>query len=519
MVMWFAQRPPSIDAVTPSTAETGATITVEGSGFGQQGRLTIDRRGLPEAAVRRWTSNLIILTIPERQASGLVRVTTRNGESNPVFLTVADQLPRTRGGAGVQVDAVSPDALAVGGRLIIEGRGFGPRTGGSRVRIAANGGFHEWRGASSLVPVWTEQRIELVLDRPVPPGSYELEINGSAVEQALRIAEPQASVAYGPAESYGLTLTTRAENAAEEMVLVVPRLPDLPEQPASQLVESNREPVDRDSRSVRYRLATVEAGGDDEEAPPPVQLVERTVVVERRSLRWSLDAALGSAVLLEPWFRLAFRPWLAPPGPTAEPQADELISELAAGIDVTAPVITIVRSLDERVRTRLDPDPAGVSRPWELTGTDPETGARAAAYAELAVALARRLGVPARRHMGVILDDAGEAVDHVWVEYFVPGPGWYPSDPALADGLHASRTSGLDAFYGEQRVTLGALDARRASIAIDGREPVRRYPLGAVLLPEESWAPGHLWMESPAATLPDDLRVRWERPRLFPWFN
>jgi len=62
-------------------------------------------------------------------------------------------------------------------------------------------------------------------------------------------------------------------------------------------------------------------------------------------------------------------------------------------------------------------------------------------FSSLFIAACRNLGIPAR---GVVGMTEGEDAWHVWAEFYVPGHGWVPVDPAASDGL---RPEGNEALY------------------------------------------------------------------------
>jgi hypothetical protein len=154
-------------------------------------------------------------------------------------------------------------------------------------------------------------------------------------------------------------------------------------------------------------------------------------------------------------------------------------------------------------------DPAGLAA----------DGGSLSTYADLAAYLGRAVGVPTRRHYGVVLDDGQTSVIHRWLEFFVPTVGWVPADPALGDGAFGEAMRSVAELYGDDPASgsLGYLDARRVTVARDGELPVPMYPLGERVEPEPSWAPGATWAESPGS-LPENLELRWEAPELFGWF-
>ncbi len=244
----------------------------------------------------------------------------------------------------------------------------------------------------------------------------------------------------------------------------------------------------------------------------------RVDLIERRSIKWEIPDNIDSRLLLDPVFIRHMDPYLQLDRPFTD--ADDVILELRRRtIDLSEDVGSIARAVHQTVIASLESDGAdGVTSPADALNGEP---AAPFLYADLAVALGRRSGLPVRRVYGVVLDDAGQAIPHRWVEYFVPNVGWVPSDPFLGDGGFAEETVGLGGFYGEDRSegTFGALDDKRITLLLEGPEVLRVYPGGGVLEPANSYAPGVLQIEFPEPSVPVGAKGVWEVPVVSSQFN
>ncbi len=157
--------------------------------------------------------------------------------------------------------------------------------------------------------------------------------------------------------------------------------------------------------------------------------------------------------------------------PSDDPKVKAIASSIVAG---KPRVLARARAVYDWVvdNTRRDPRVAGCG-----TGdVERALAARSGKCADLSsvyVALARAAGVPAREVFGLRLGRPGETDitdgHHCWAEFYLPGTGWVPVDPA--DVLKEMyRKSLTPAQVGPQRdYYFGAVDAYRIVLQRGGR--------------------------------------------------
>lgn len=509
-LMWISQQPPRVDVIDPDSFVPGNTVAVEGDGFGDSGRLAIDQLAIPPENIRRWTPNLIIFEVPPRVRSGLLRVTTSDGTSNAAFVTAEGDLPVSLRDRSMEVTRVEPETAGVGSRIVVEGDGFGPRSAMAKISFSSEQLPDPVRVAADrdLVLEWSNRRIELVLPYDLPAGEYQIAINGVAAEALVTVTPPDGEPTLGAQRQFAVRTAVTVRTPAEEVYVVLPGGLTFREQPEVQLIRENVDSrANGDGAAASYHLPSAE----------DPQRIDRVVLVTRRAVNWSFNDTGPSEILLEPWFRTAYRRYLSGFGDL--PRDNAVIADLRRGLELSEPVLTIARAIHRTVIATLAPGMHGTIDPVTAIETGEDAGSYA--YATLAVALARSVGVPARRHFGVLLDDGGQSIPHAWVEFLVPGAGWIPADPAVGDGLIAEEIASLSEFYGDDRAagTFGNLDDRRITLSIDGRQAPRLYPAGALREPADNWAPGSLRLETRERSFPESVEQQWEAPVLFGWFD
>ena len=518
-----AKRVPSIRDVKPNTAPPGTTITVSGSGFSQEGRLEIDGRPIQPKDIRSWTDSLIVFSLPEDSRSGLLRVQTGDGASNSVFITNTRDIPRHIAGHGTTLDDLQPSQGAVGTVIRLVGSGFGPPAEGVAVVFSSEKETRRFSAGDMSVHGWTNEMVELVLPEDIPADEYAVSVGESGNRRLFTVDDPAGEVELGEPVGYTMRQELATEGIGSDARGVFPRPLSRPEQPDPQLLRETALSVPTDDPVIAaYRFAPLpDIAADGDRRGGEEVLLDRIVrvdFVQRRSLRWSLSDSIDRRLLEDPVFREHFDVYLQPQKSmrSSEGAIEEV---LRRNIKLNRDVGATTRGIHLVVIDRLNHEGEGGSRDigsilgGELAHPD--------AYADLAVALGRRAGIPSRLVYGLLLDDVGQSIPHRWVEFFIPAVGWVPADPALGDGVYADRTTALETFYGDNRRTgtFGALDDRRITLAVEDAELHQIYPGGALIEPENSYASHVLHVEFPSPDIPRGAGARWYAPVVSSQFN
>jgi YD repeat-containing protein len=149
---------PVFASISPDAAQVGATVTVNGSGFGagQQTGFQLLFNGVPGQITNytNWTDNQIISFVPQGATTGPVTVSLNGIVSNTVQFSVEP----------LSVTGVSPSYGPVGSVVTITGAGFGPSQANSSV---------DFSGISASVQSWSDTQIVAI----VPPGANSGSIN------------------------------------------------------------------------------------------------------------------------------------------------------------------------------------------------------------------------------------------------------------------------------------------------------------------------------------------------------
>ncbi len=517
LALWSSRRPPHIDAIEPEVVRPDQVVSVSGRAFGGAGRVELDGIAVPPEYIREWGDRLITFALPDQVQSGLLRVETTSGISNPVFLTNRGDLPTHTPSEQPTVESLNEAERRAGETIVIRGGGFGPRSALANITLAGDGHVREISAGSAFVTRWTDREIRFVIPSGIPSGRYGVSINAMPTGIEVPIAAPRGEMSLGESRRFAVRQSLVAVGVDESVRAMFPAAPESAEQPSVQLL---RETVSSELAQRRtgwmYRFEShVPETGEDGEEIEVTQRLERVILVERRPVRWQIEEGLSSTVLLDPDFSAAYASFLRREADL--PVGTAAITDLARRLNLRTSPFSIALEIHLLVIGLLEPDPAGTDRVADaLDGA----AATSRGYASLAVTLARHVGLPARRHHGLLLDDGGQTRVHSWVEFYIPAVGWIPADPALGDAMYGADFVSTAEYYGTDpsRGSLGAVDGRRVTIAVDGLLPPRIYPTGRIISPEASWAPGALWVELPGDRVSDALSVRWDAPTLFAQF-
>lgn len=472
--------------------------------------------------MQSWTEDHIVFRIAPGRSSGLLRVQTDGGVSNAVFLTVPADIPRVVREQRVRIESISPTTIGPGSVMRILGFGFGPRSVLAEIRFTGAGSDESTTvdGMSSWVVHWSNREIRLVVPPGIGEGPLEIAINGEALEDAAEGVLPDLPVSRGPIRTRAVLRRVRVAGLDPAIIeqgvyVTLPRVPVTTGQTSVQLLREEGERVGAVGDGAwLYRLRPASGSSEDPEEDPGI-LIQRTDYVERHALelRFPEDVpALESAVLRNDDFRTAFADLLGPVAGMSpeDPVISRIGEEILAGYRNP---LAIARTIHEQVAARLVPAPQK-----EPGLKESVTGGRGSSrdYADLAALLARWAGIPARRQIGAYLDEAGRTRPHAWVEFFVPGFGWIPADPALSDGIYGER--GDDEAESEVSF-FGSLDDRRIALYTDGTPAARPDPGATLIEPAAPYAPGLQWVALPGDLSPEELEsisVEWMPPEIIP---
>lgn len=502
-------------------------MVVTGEHFEREGRLEVDGLAVHAADIEVWATDRIVLRVTRGLSSGLLRVETDAGKSNPVFLASPSDMPVVTEGRLVRINSITPSEIAPGSILSIRGFGFGPRSAYARISFRSRSPEEQLvvDGVSTWIVHWSNREIRLVVPPGLPSGSMEIAVNGEAIEQTVSGTVLPLERIVGNARSHAVHQQVAIDGESGKLRVVLPQIPTTTDQPSVQLLRQEGELLGALGTVAWSYRPLLDFDGVEESDELPSATIQRTDYVERHAVTVTIPDELppiDTAMIEAPDFREAFSSLLGPVDGMLP--NDPVISRI--GADALAGYrhpLAIAQRIQEVVTARFEPA-EGTNE--SLKRAIIEGTADARSYADLTVLIARGKGIPARRHLGVILDARGQSRVHAWVEFFIPGFGWLASDPALADGIYEERVAanteegvGEDGTAGAPagaRPPFGTIDDRRVSLYVDGTVDERVDPGIISIEPSRSYAPGALRIEAVSETDLEGIEVEWSPPELIP---
>jgi hypothetical protein len=480
---WFFGKP-RIDALEGAALSGNRALTIRGENFGarrDKGRVLLDGQPLTNASYRSWNNKEIIVEIPGSADSGLVRVATPLGLSNPEIVIDGDRIPRALGGeasaqSGPSIASVEPGEAEIGGLVEIGGINFGSDIHGSAVRFSRNaaGGADHAAGSaaapaaasgdsSTISPSdpalmyerWDDKTILVRVPEGAGSGSIVVSTpQGDSAPFAFRVKAGSGSkylfdpVTYSV--RFSIKLRSRTEKPQGTVVVYAPNLPDAFAQQVLSVRDESPEPFMADyGRATVYKLQELPAGETE---------VGRTLLVRTYSQETNLEAYRGG-------FKAGDMPGFLKPAldedvlvPVRDKDVQDLASKIAGKEQNPQRKATLVKAwLSKSLAWRATPS----ERETPLSALKARSaGTRSTAL--IACSLLRAAKVPALPVAGFLVRRDGVSLPHFWVEYYLPAVGWIPWDPVLAEGR---KPLGFDAGFDDAAHYFGALDNRHIAVS------------------------------------------------------
>src|SRR5215471_1078850 len=163
-----------VNGVASNTGPVGASLTIQGSGFGAtQGFSTATLNGIAVAGngvkPTSWSNTAIVVVIPKTASSGPVVVKVAGKSSNAMNFNV-----------GAVITGVSPGTALVGSSVTISGQGFG-----------TSGGTVTFNGTTATTSSWTDASIVAQVPNGATAGPIVVSVGGQASNGMAFTPTPQ----------------------------------------------------------------------------------------------------------------------------------------------------------------------------------------------------------------------------------------------------------------------------------------------------------------------------------------
>jgi hypothetical protein len=458
-------RPPEVEAITPRIGYPGDVMVITGKYFAEErngGKVVIAGYSPVSSGYLEWTDAQISLRIPEDVHSGLVRVVTRNGESNSLLFTNREQIPVVVSGTASPgqptINAVAPQSGPIGSLLTLNGMNFGLNRSSSRVFFTWVSGEESLQyaadQAAAFIPgleldqdylSWNDREIQVCVPDGAFSGHLLVRTDKGASNAVYFEVEGSAGTKLFPekrtyAVQYSVIIRDITAGGPNSLYLWVPQILASPEQREFQQVSEEPEPLFADVNGVRlFQLENLETGGST--------TVLESVMFDRYSVETKINPAKLPASYDET--RKLYKKYTAYDG--LIPSENERIKELGQSIvGRERNPYRKARAIYTWVLQRLLASEPGEVGAYDILAALDVRKADSYIYAGLFCALARSVGIPSRPVAGYLVDRDLDTRRHYWAEFYLENVGWVPVDAYLGEGkLRAPLAPEIDptAYY------------------------------------------------------------------------
>ena len=437
------EQSPRIESITPEVGAPGKVLVISGEHFGtaRNGAEVIFAGTRPNStSYLEWTDTRISVRIPEDVGSGKLYVRIGNTSSNSVLFTNSRHIPKQLSGPAAPgmpyLDSLDTTDGPIGSVVSIRGLNFGAEQGSGRVYFSstiaqneqgrdvidrgiicslADYDYESWEDQTIRVRVpdnATSGSIRVLTDRGVSNALY-FEVTDLAGDRILMEKR-------GYQISYSVEIDDVDASPVNSLNLWIPNVMNSPTQDN---LEAVRDPIplwENYNGVARYRLQELE--------PWRKYIVSVTYWLDRTALETRITPSRISMEYDRNWrlYRVYTSPDSYVPSGMREVQT---MASRSVGRE-SNPYLkarSIFRVLIRDFAPSTE-ESSTVSLFLENRQGDSFD------YARLYTAMLRASGVPARIISGCYIFADSSTSFHYWVEFYVPGFGWVPSDPFVGDG-------------------------------------------------------------------------------------
>ena len=499
------EEAPQIVSIEPRIGRTGDTLTITGTGFGDERNesyVTIAGTPPTSSSYISWNNEMISVRVPEFGDAGLIYVYRGASKSNPALFANYATLPvpveNTDTAIAPRIISVEPASGPIGSLITIRGNNFGSSRENSGVFFSWNAESAAASSAGILPPdyveafeiefayeLWSEREIRVRVPDGAISGNLEIRtLRGNSRPAYFEITGRPGTKTYRDKRSYVLTynvdLRIGQAVAPNTLYIWMPQPVFSASQRNIRLLSRNREPFVENYRNTSlFQLSDclpMTNPGINVTYVAEVYAVE-TNIRDQNPVRLNSPSPLGSIYIL----------------PSAMvPSEDNAVKTKAAEIIA---------------RERLQYAKAQRIYQWLISSggitRDSMSGGALEALQEgrsdsyraslLFCALARASGVPALPVAGILVNRYLTATRHYWAEFWIDGFGWIPVDPALGAG---AAPDDFNLREDHSRYYFGNLDNQRVAFSRGESFLSQMTPRGRISLRSRDYSFQNLWEEA-----------------------
>lgn len=448
-----SKKHPVIYSINPPVGSPGDLIIIKGKDFGNTRETNSVEFGgskLTSSSYLSWTDTEIRVVLPANVQDGLVVVETQNNRSKPVFFANATAAP-----VAVTVNpqattplitSITPEKISPGTLVKIYGVNFGNTRDNSKVYFSSNREKPlteetPSNAAEDLSYIsasdddfdyeyWSDNEIRLYVPDGACSGNiFVVTPKGQSATRSLEIDKKAGTKSFINPKTYVIQVAVDIDDTAgdkdSQIILRCPRPYTSSAQPLVTLTECSPEPIIYDfQHSIIHQTSGARGFGKTK--------FKQNFGITTFDTRTQISAAhINSQAVTNKKLQQSFTK-----ADECVPSDDESVIALAKSITkneknpYNIAAMTYNYMLKEFVV--LNETRKGKASPLDLIRTKKGD---AYDFAIIYTALLRANGIPALPDSGILIETDLHTRAHWWSEFFIPGFGWVPVDPALGAGL------------------------------------------------------------------------------------
>jgi len=494
---WYFR--PVIEEIEPKVFEPGQELSVQGRNFSilnSKPEISFDGVPLPRYDFSVISDKLITVKVPVTADSGILRVRSNLGWSNPRIVIAKEALPqqatqRSAQSIGPEISGIKPDEARIGDLIEISGLNFGTSTAFSAVSfpdsapelpagISSSGLRDAVSGLAAnqrLAELWDDKTIMIRI--PDFAGSGSLVVHtpqGNSNPVFLRIRQGTGSRTLQNPAIYAVRqkVKIQARNAkAGDTVMVYIPTPALSAFQRTSVVQES----DTGVQGAVQKASESDGSYSIFEIYPAVSA---EVTAEQRFLVavYAFESDLAS-------YRDGFEAGGVPEYLQEYLKQDGLVPAGVTNlVDTAKKIIGKEKNLQKSavllwnwVQKNIKYVPEKEKPMWPLANSAASAFAAKKAgtrsFVLIVSALFRAAGIPALPVSGFLVRQDNVTIPHFWLEYYLPAVGWIPFDPVLA--MDKAPAGFIPEFRDTGRY-FGSLDNRHIAISRGLPEAVSADP-------------------------------------------
>lgn len=502
-------KSPELIRINPPVSAKGEVVAIEGNGFGkEQGDQWIEISGvrISSSSYISWDDNKILFIIPENYEDGLIRVCSRDRQSNMLVFARRENIPeeaKTVNTGNIPViQSLDASQKEIGKILVISGLNFGITRGNSGVLFTKTQENYSGAVSDKGIPstplimqeetdfgydFWSDQEIRVRVPDGASSGPiYVKTERGMSSPVNLRIADMPGTKRFENQRLYVISenvdISGITAGNGSKLFLRIPLPVTTASQQNMKIRESSPPPYMENYRgTILHQFENLKTGGSIN--------VNHTIVLTNSDIITTMNVQrIKQYDTSSPVYKTFTEADDLIPAHTEE--IKKILAQIpgAGNQNPYRKAKAIYDWILENIKYRLVTDKNKLPVSSLVSGEGDVYD-----MTIIFCALARTAGIPALPSAGVIVDMQQETIPHWWAEFYIENFGWVPVDLGMAMGIpYESEHNGIESkvWY------FGNIDGNRISFSRGWIHQIPMITNGKTVSTPRSFAFQKVWEES-----------------------